>query len=428
MAPEMLTHVAAVYAYDHHMYLLSTGPPVPEGKRGVVYLMDKSHSMESRIGALRNTAAALTHSQPALGALAFPRVSGGTAIVGPQGCIAQAKRAHPGCDIFLFTDGEETTFQGALEQGVNVDTGEVITVQLGVPGGFPMNTNEYRDAVAAHLEYMVGPDVKIFIVGMGNDCRAFLDRALTRANLYVGHVQDDDSPASILATTRVLQARARGPRALCAPSGAPPLLLSTAPEVEALVAGFSPGDIVALRRAATATTVAGVPSAPPALDAAHVKGVVENLLASNAVKERASLTEDDKRLFHAVLCVAGEAMCAGPVPGNAFSGKYNAMLALGNSNLKFVVNHAFSVLSMKDAGRLFDAKGKTPDGGAEMTVNGTVLKFPAKCPMYQSRVAADVWKELADDASWARPRAQLEAGRGVKRQRSAGASSSADAA
>ena len=406
-APEGAKYVQAIFQYNHGSKRLVVNPPVA-GAQGVVFLMDVSQSMCNRTTALQRSFAAAKALCPTPStSLKLDKPTGATAIVGLCGVLTRAVDEFPGARYVLATDGQETCFKGPLKVGFDED-GADRCVELDSANCMSF---EYQQAVADHLN-LLGEQFTICIMGIGTQAEGFMRLLSQRSNLVVAHVPDDATADQMAGVVRAL-GHSPLSRLRAGEAGEPRMILPASPLVQEVLAGLTELDRAALMSAGVSTTVDGVPqlTVETTADVAKMR-----VLAVVREQSKTVIGEEDQKYFRAIVAFFGESVADEDatfmgIPANMLTRRNGRLFKLPETcDMAWLLNHAVAKLA-SGANALFKVSGKTPDGGATMSVGGgKAMNFPKGCVIYKSAVPLALWEELAADAAWATPRNELMSG------------------
>ena len=121
----------------------------------------------------------------------------------------------------------------------------------------------------------------------------------------------------------------------------------------------------------------------------------------------------------ATLLFGMEAMCTASLPGAMLGGKLCAVIeGDGTPTWGKYMNTVLSLLAANVKGgsslaSVLSTDGKTPEGGAELEIEGETVRFSKNCVLYKCNVPIEVVRELAKDEAWCAGQNALKRKRGA---------------
>jgi hypothetical protein len=373
-------HIQCIVAFNNNIEtIFASTDDAPDGKTPISIALDISFSMNTKKA--REQAciilAELTKDTNAEGAFTVPEPSGNTALID---AAAELARASPESQKFIITDGHDNEYEGDLVVGYEGGSTENVKT-------FPMLRSTTKESIRAtvdHLEHVMGN--RLFLVGLGKDVDTMTKAA---AGKRATVVQIDRN-----ATAREVVASLRSGRAIQRAGGdAKPLTLSVDESVKDLALSIPEAEMKVVNRAAKRVHIA----TSGELTFHEAKQVVDtaNELITNPV-----VWQDNPKLyaalcFFATLCVSSD----DALPVACLFGKHCGLLVEpNNSGYKRALNQLISKLC---DGKFFEKAPAIPKEGAQLEIDGRMLKFAGGTSTYHCVLNPVVVEKLAADATFA---------------------------
>ena len=373
-------HIQCIFAFNHTVTeIFKSTDEVPDGKTPISIALDISASMNTKQA--RDQAcvilAEITKNTNAEGAFTVPEPSGNTALID---AAAELARTSPESLKFIITDGHDTNYEGPLVVGYEGHSTENVKT-------FSMTRTTSKESIRAtvdHLGHVMG--TKLFLVGLGKDVDTMTKAA---AGKRATVVQIDRN-----ATAREVVASLRSGRSIQRAGGdAKPLTLSVDASVKEMALSIPEAEMKVVNRVAKRVHIASkgeftFQEAKEAVDKA-------NELITNPV-----VWQDNPKLysalcFFATLCISSD----DALPAACLFGKHCGILVEpNNSGYKRALNQLISKLC---DGKFFEKAPAIPKEGAQLEIDGRMLKFAGGTSTYNCVLNPAVVEKLAADATFA---------------------------
>ena len=373
-------HIQCIVAFNNNIEIIfAATEDVPEGKTPVSIALDISASMNTKQA--RDQAcvilAEITKNTNAEGAFTVPEPSGNTALID---AAAELARTSPESLKFIITDGHDNNYEGNLIVGFEGHSVENVKT-------FPMKRQTTKESIRAtvdHLEHVMGS--KLFLVGLGKDVDTMTKAA---AGKRATVVQIDRN-----ATAREVVASLRSGRSIQLTGGdAKPLTLSVDESVKDLALSIPEAEMKVVNRAAKRVHIA----TRGELTFEEAKEAVDK---ANALITNPVAAEDNPKLYAALcffstLCISSD----DALPAACLFGKHCGLLVEpNNSGYKRALNQLISKLC---DGKFFEKAPAIPKEGAQLEIDGRMLKFAGGTSTYNCALNPVVVEKLAADATFA---------------------------
>lgn len=370
-------HYSHIICFNNTIHRIFTDEgPIPDGKKHATLAIDISGSMDhpDARDQLQVVVAELTKGTNAEGNMApIPMPDCPTGLVE---AVAELNRLAPEAEFKgVATDGYDNLFKGKLAIGMDAATGGLNEVEID-------NTTTNNNAhVCDHIEHVMG--AQAFIVGI-NAPDDLLTRLEGRRATVVNIPRGQRNPASIIGALRV------GRRVRQSGSTANRQILTTTPEAEAIAAAIPEAEVAAINVVANAVVINTSPAPPPPVTEPEF---LEAIKTTNAILKNPAADGDEFKELVALVCFFGTASLDGDgIPGASLFGRHCGMLEeKPRSDLKKTCNQGLP----KFGDRIFTKTGTTGPTGAQLTVNGRLLKFAKNCDIFKCHVPIEVLQSVA---------------------------------
>ena len=395
--PGPTSEIYMVVAFNHKYTEIYTDHTA-EG--GAVILVDISGSISGPNAILLRTAvAAMTKGTKSHGKFVIPRPDGTTAIIATvEYCLKV-----PNCGtIYLFTDGEENCWSGPIKVGKeDDDTPKIVDVSF-CGGGAVKGTPTIL------ADYLQESGVKVCILGIGDAAKPMVAHMLGRKNVYCGHIAHGADTRAIVSTVRTLKCISKGGISSVTRNGTQhALLVCLSDDVQKAIQKMTTAEMDEFEDAVGSTIISGTDIVTHNDLKAHMD------LIFNAYDE--PIPDEHVKSIKAALLLFIESACDGDMPGALITSKHSAVIGVPGDWRPFR-RHCNRLLSRLAGGDVLNRAVAIPDGGKIITENGNQHKFPAGCAQYSCSIPKTVVMGLAEDVSWAMPRANLPGPKMKKRK------------